>query len=97
MPVELRVADLVRMGLVDDFEAQEPAKLVARRLQKSGVIERFNLKSGVFTLARRSNNDCIFLDADSRRCTIYARRPDTCRNHPDVGPRPGFCAFQPRT
>jgi Fe-S-cluster containining protein len=27
---------------------------------------------------------------------VYERRPDTCRNHPQVGPRPGYCAFRRR-
>ncbi|MCF5394086.1 YkgJ family cysteine cluster protein, partial [Pseudomonas syringae] len=22
--------------------------------------------------------------------------PDTCRNHPKVGPRPGYCAYKPK-
>ncbi|WP_459943772.1 YkgJ family cysteine cluster protein [Desulfocastanea catecholica] len=35
----------------------------------------------------------MFLDGRTRRCTIYATRPETCRNHPRVGPRPGYCAF----
>jgi Fe-S-cluster containining protein len=48
----------------------------------------------MFTLARRANDDCIYLDGHSRRCTIYERRPRTCRNHPAIGPRPGYCAFR---
>ncbi|MFO6335145.1 YkgJ family cysteine cluster protein, partial [Pseudomonas aeruginosa] len=36
------------------------------------------------------------LDRKTRLCTIYARRPDTCRNHPRIGPRPGYCAYRPR-
>jgi Fe-S-cluster containining protein len=96
MPVEVRVADLVRMGVIDDFAAGEPPKQLARMLQKAGIIEHFNFKHGVFTLARRANNDCIYLHPDTRRCTIYARRPATCRQHPAIGPRPGYCAYQPR-
>lgn len=96
MPVEVRVTDLVRMGLVDAFELGAPPKEIARRLKKAGVIERLNHRHGVFTLARRASGDCIYLDAATRRCTIYERRPDTCRRHPQVGPRPGFCAYQPR-
>ena len=94
MPVEVRIADLVGMGLVDPFEAGEPAKLIARRLAKAGLIDHFNARSEIFTLARRAGDDCIFLDPQSRRCTIYPQRPATCRNHPQVGPRPGFCAYR---
>ncbi len=93
MPAEARIDDLVRMGLIDAFETGEPPKAIARRLLKAGVIDHFSAKSGLFTLARRAGGDCVFLDAATRRCTIYERRPDTCRNHPRVGPRPGYCAY----
>jgi len=96
LPVEVRIGDLIRIGLVDEFERDEPAKNIARRLQKDGVVERFNQKSGIFTLARMANNDCLFLDRKTRLCTIYDKRPDTCRNHPQIGPRPGYCAYRPR-
>lgn len=94
LPVEVSVEDLVRMELIDPFEAREPAKEIAKRLRKQGLIDHFNFKSEIFTLARLANDDCIFLDQQSRRCTIYPRRPATCRNHPQVGPRPGYCAYQ---
>lgn len=94
LPVEVRIDDLIRMELVDEFEAGEPAKHIAKRLLKAGVIEHFNFKSEIFTLARLANNDCIYLDGTTRRCTIYAKRPQTCRNHPQVGPRPGYCAYR---
>ena len=84
------------MELIDAFEAEEPAKQLAKRLKKSGLIDHFNFKHEIFTLARRANDDCIFLDQRSRRCTIYSQRPATCRNHPQIGPRPGFCAYQPQ-
>ncbi|WP_321350037.1 YkgJ family cysteine cluster protein [Halopseudomonas oceani] len=96
LPVEVRLDDLIRLELVDEFERGEPLKQIAKRLQREGVVERFHQKSGVFTLSRMSNDDCLFLDARSRRCTVYDRRPATCRNHPQVGPRPGFCAYRPK-
>lgn len=95
MPVEVRFADLLRMGLVDEFERSEPLKSVAKRLMKDGVVERFNQKQSLFTLTRLANNDCYYLDRRSRLCTIYDQRPETCRNHPRIGPRPGYCAFKP--
>lgn len=97
MPVEVRLADLVRMGVVDEFEAGEQPKQIAKRLMKAGIVEHFNFKHSIFTLARRANHDCIYLDAQTRRCTIYDKRPATCRNHPQIGPRPGYCAFRTRT
>ena len=97
MPVEVRFNDLLRMGVVDEFERTEPAKNVAKRLMKDGLVERFNQKPGIYTLMRHGNNDCLFLDRKSRLCTIYDKRPDTCRNHPKIGPRPGYCAFKPKS
>ena len=94
LPVEVKVADLIRMELVDPFDADEAPKTLAKRLQKAGVVAHFNFRNGIFTLAQRSNGDCLYLDAHSRRCTIYEKRPATCRNHPQVGPRPGFCAYE---
>jgi Fe-S-cluster containining protein len=97
MPVELKLPELVRLGLVDAFEAEHEApKQIARRLDKAGLIEHFNFKHGIFTLARRASGDCHFLDAATRRCTIYERRPETCRKHPQVGPRPGHCPYGAR-
>jgi uncharacterized protein len=94
MPLEVRLTDLVRLGVVDAFEAEhEEERLIARRLQKAGVVERFHQKSGIFTMARRADGDCRYLDAHTRRCTVYAQRPDTCRKHPQVGPRPGHCPY----
>ncbi len=97
MPVEVRLADLVRLEVVDAFEAEHEApKQIARRLTKAGLVGHFNFRNSIFTLARRASGDCLFLDAVTRRCTVYERRPDTCRKHPQVGPRPGYCAYGPR-
>ena len=94
MPVEVKLPDLVRLGLVDPFEAQhEPAKQIAKRLTKSGLIEHFNFKNSIYTLARRASGDCLYLDAVTRRCTVYEKRPNTCRLHPQIGPRPGHCPY----
>jgi Fe-S-cluster containining protein len=81
--------------VVDEFE-KATAEEIAKRLQKEGIVERFNQKSGIFTLTRMSNDDCMYLDRKSRLCTIYDKRPDTCRNHPKIGPRPGIARTSPR-
>lgn len=96
LPAEIRLDDLIRLGVVDEFERGEPVKNIARRLMKEGIIEHFNQKTGRFTLTRLSNDDCLYLDRKSRLCTVYAIRPDTCRNHPQIGPRPGYCAYRPK-
>lgn len=95
MPVEVRFNDLLRLGLVQEFERDEPRKNIAKRLQKEGIVERFHQKSEIFTLVRMGNNDCLYLDRKTRLCTVYDLRPETCRNHPKIGPRPGFCAYKP--
>ncbi|WP_028238234.1 YkgJ family cysteine cluster protein [Stutzerimonas azotifigens] len=97
LPVEVGIEDLIRLELADPFERDEPPRQIARRLMKAGVVEHFNQKQARFTLARHSSGDCLFLDRQTRLCTVYARRPDTCRNHPQIGPRPGYCAYQPKT
>lgn len=96
MPLEVRLPDLVRLGLVDAFEAEhtEP-RLIARRLIKARKVERYHHQHGIFTMARRASGDCQFLDARTRLCTVYERRPETCRKHPQVGPRPGWCPWSP--
>jgi uncharacterized protein len=97
MPLEVRLTDLVRLGIVDAFEADHEApKQIAKRLGKAGLIEHFSFKREVFTIARRASGDCHYLDAASRRCTVYERRPDTCRLHPGVGTRPNHCPYGAR-
>ncbi|MFZ4499257.1 MAG: YkgJ family cysteine cluster protein [Burkholderiales bacterium] len=96
MPVEVRTSDLVRLGVLDAFDADGAMKPWLKRLQKSGVVERHSPATGLFTLARQAGGECVFLDRETRRCTVYERRPDTCRKHPQVGPRPGYCAFRLR-
>ncbi|MFM7026170.1 MAG: YkgJ family cysteine cluster protein [Limnohabitans sp.] len=97
MPVEVRLPDLVKLGWVDPFEAEHDApKQIARRLEKAGLIGRFNFRNSIFTLARRANGDCLNLHPQTRRCTVYEVRPDTCRKHPQVGPKPGYCPYGDR-
>lgn len=96
LPVEVRLADLVRMGAITEFDAGEPARMLVKKLKKDGVVERYSTKKQLFTLVRFANGDCFYLDTTDRKCRIYGKRPDTCRNHPRVGPRPGFCPFEER-
>ncbi len=94
LPVEVRLADLIRMELITDFEAEHEApKNIAKTLMKQGIVEHFNFKTSVFTLTRLSNSDCLYLDRHTRRCTIYEKRPKTCREHPRVGPKSNHCAY----
>lgn len=94
LPVEVKGPDLVRMGAIEEFDLEGDPKFIARRLMKERLVDHFHARSATFTLARRASGDCIYLDGKTRRCTIYDRRPDTCRNHPRVGPRSGYCPFR---
>ena len=98
MPLEVQLSDLVRLGLVDAFEAEhEEPRVIAKRLQKARLIDHFNHKNAIFTMARRASGDCNFLDPTTRRCTVYDQRPETCRLHPQKkSPKPGYCAYGAR-
>ena len=91
MPVEVKVSDLIRLELVDVDEVENTSlKKTAKRLMKEGWIKSYRQETGLFMLSQKSNDDCLFLD-DKRLCKVYEKRPDTCRQFPNVGPRPGFC------
>ncbi|MBY0411825.1 MAG: YkgJ family cysteine cluster protein [Burkholderiaceae bacterium] len=98
MPLEVQMSDLVRLGLVDAFEAEhEEPRHIAKRLQKARVIDHFNHKNAIFTMARRASGDCNLLDPKTRLCTVYDQRPETCRLHPHKkSPKPGYCAYGAR-
>ncbi|MFY7871348.1 MAG: YkgJ family cysteine cluster protein, partial [Limnohabitans sp.] len=50
MPVEVRTADLVRLGWVEAFMVEHvPVRQWARQLEKSGRLERYNARTGLFT------------------------------------------------
>lgn len=94
MPLEVRLSDLVRLGLVEAFEAEnEDPKRIAKRLEKARLIDHYNSRHEVFTMARRADGDCTYLHPTTRLCTVYALRPDNCRLHPQKGHRPGYCAY----
>jgi Fe-S-cluster containining protein len=92
MPVEVRLSDLERLGLVEEGEVSP--KRIARRLGREGVVRSYRAATGLFLLEPQSNGSCPFLGED-RLCTVYDRRPDLCRGFPlVVGPKPGFCPFK---
>jgi len=93
LPVEVNAADLLRMGLANEDETRGSLKKLARRLASEGRIVSFRARSGLFILTQKPNGDCVYLDAN-RKCQIYAKRPDTCRNFPTIGPRSGYCPKQ---
>ena len=91
MPVEIKASDLIRLGLTDEDEVSTSVKKVAKRLIKEGIISSYREGTGNFMITQKANDDCYFLDLKTRLCTVYEKRPDTCREFPKIGPRPGFC------
>ncbi len=91
MPVEVKLADLIRLGLCSEDEAAGSVKKLSKRLIKEGYIVSYRQGTEFFMLSQKANRDCYFLDSKTRLCTVYEKRPDTCRQFPSIGPRPGFC------
>lgn len=94
MPVEVKLSDLVRLGLAEEGELS--AKKITKRLAKLALVRTYRAATGLFLLQEKSDGSCPFLGAD-KLCTVYEQRPDTCRGFPsDLGPRLGFCPYKKR-
>ncbi len=91
MPVEIRLSDLIRLEVVSEDEAAAGIKKLSKRLLREGIISSYRAGTELFMLTQKSNRDCLYLDSKTRLCTVYEKRPDTCRQFPAIGPRPGFC------
>lgn len=92
MPVEVKSFDLIRLGVTNEDEINHSIKKVAKRLKKEGIIISYRDGTDLFMLDQRPNGDCRFLHEKTRLCTVYEKRPDTCRDFPArVGTRVGFC------
>ena len=92
MPLEVKREDLERLGLADPLEPS--AKRIAKRLQKEGIVRTYRAATELFLLEQKSDGTCQFLGRD-RLCTVYEKRPSTCRGFPaDLGPRVGFCPYK---
>ncbi len=91
LPLEVSAFDLMRLELITIDEAASSLKKVAKRLMKEGVVRSFHGSTGVFIIEQRFGRDCIFLGQEDRRCTVYEKRPEVCRQFPKIGPKPGYC------
>lgn len=91
MPVEVKLSDLIRLGVTDEDEAASGIKKLAKRLIREKIVVSYRAGTEFFMLAQRANNDCLYLHPITRLCTVYEKRPDTCRKFPEIGPRPGYC------
>mgnify|MGYP001582742550 CR=1 FL=1 len=99
LPVETSAADLMRLGVATIDEAASSLKKLARRLMKEGIVRSFHPRIQLFVLEQRNGKygaDCIYLDERTRLCTVYAKRPEVCRQFPKIGPRPGWCPAAPK-
>jgi len=96
MPVEVKLSDLVRLGVVHEDETQGSINKLAKRLLKEGIVSSYRHGTELFMLTQKHGRDCYFLDSKTRLCTVYDKRPDVCRKFPEIGPRPGFCPCTPK-
>jgi Fe-S-cluster containining protein len=92
MPVEVETSDLIRMGILVEFHLELSQKEQIKAAITHPGVQRYTPSSGKFTLAQSPDGSCYFLSRE-KKCTNYEQRPDTCRNHPKIGPKPGFCAY----
>lgn len=97
MPVEVKLSDLIRLGLTDEDEAKASMKKLAKRLIKEKIIVSYRQGTDLFMLSQKANDDCYFLDSTTRLCTVYEKRPEVCRSFPQIGPRPGFCPVRKKS
>ena len=91
MLLEVTTADLIRLDLCTEDEAEISLKKVFKRLRKEKVAMSYRDGTGLFMLQQKANGDCQFLDSQTRLCTVYEKRPGVCRQFPAIGPRPGHC------
>jgi Fe-S-cluster containining protein len=94
--VEVSAFDLIRLGVVSEDDAAVSLKKVAKRLMKEGVVRSFHPAVQLFVLEQRAGRDCLYLDAKTRLCTVYEKRPEVCRTFPKIGPKPGYCPCVPK-
>lgn len=95
MPVEVKVSDLINIGIATQDEVDNSIKKLAKRLKKEGYISSYREGTEFFMLTQKPNSDCYFLDSKTRLCTIYNKRPETCQKFPSqIGTRVGYCPYE---
>lgn len=92
MPVEIITEDLLRMQIFNTFHLELSINEQIKEALKNSAIKRYTPSSQKFTLVQKPDGSCFYLDKKGR-CSIYDLRPNTCRNHPRIGPKPNFCAY----
>jgi len=82
--IELKERDIIRL-----------AKHL--RLDGNTFMERYTKLGKAYPVLRHHRDEifgsvCVFLDRETRRCTVYDARPGVCRDYPDR-PRCGYWDF----
>jgi Fe-S-cluster containining protein len=95
MPLEVKKEDIIRMELATEADFENSISRLVTRLQKEGVLQSYRANTELFMISRQANGDCVFLTKE-KKCSIYDKRPETCRKFPLIGLRPGFCPANPR-
>lgn len=93
--VEVTYEDLVRLELIPenslDFHSLDE---IYRQLKEKQILQDFHRKTQKFVLAQKAGKDCLYLN-DQRKCTVYEKRPQTCRDFPKISSRSGYCPYDP--
>ncbi len=93
MPLEVSKADLLQMGLITEFDMDEPVRTLEKRLKKEKIIQHYRHKTELFLIRQEVNGDCFLLDPETKKCSIYNNMPQACINFPTVSSRSGFCPY----
>jgi Fe-S-cluster containining protein len=96
MPVELMIDDLIRLDILDIFHTEFSLKEQIKIALKAPGIKRYTPSSEKFTLTQKPSGACFYL-TEQGKCSVYEKRPNTCRNHPRIGPKSNFCAYLKKT
>jgi Fe-S-cluster containining protein len=86
--IEVKPADVERLARHFEIAPEEAARKFTRIYDDDGTPERIlrHRKDSVY------GSICRFFDTRARRCTIYAARPQVCRDYPN-GNRCGYYVF----
>ncbi|MBF0206562.1 MAG: YkgJ family cysteine cluster protein [Oligoflexia bacterium] len=99
LALEVSAADLYLLQPITDRFFEEDdfyRKEIILKLKKVGIIEKYNFKANLFTLARKASGECVYLNLQ-KRCSVYDRRPRTCQAFPLIPYFQGHCPYQRKT
>jgi uncharacterized protein len=92
MPVEVKIEDLIQLGIVNQDAVTTSRNKLVTKLKKDGIVQSYRESTQLFMITQKPNGDCYFLNSQTRLCTVYDKRPGVCRRFPEsMGNRLGFC------